>query len=71
MDWVSIGSGNGLSTVRRQTTILTKVEFLSTEPLGANFGEIRIKIRKYIYKNTFANVVWKMAAILSRERWVN
>ena len=43
----SIGSGNGLSPVRRQAISWTNVDLLSIGPLRTNFREIRIKIEKF------------------------
>ena len=43
----SIGSGNGLSPVRRQAITWTNVDLLSIGPLRTNFSEIRIKIEKF------------------------
>ena len=41
-------------------------------PWGTNFIENFIKIQKFSFnKNAFKNVVWKMAAILSRLQYVN
>ena len=42
--WVSIGSGNGLLSVRHQAIAWTNADLLSIEHLGTNFSEIRIKI---------------------------
>ena len=55
-----IGSDNGLSPGRRQAITGTNVGILLIGPLGTNFREMLIEIR------TFENVIWKMAAILSR-----
>ena len=41
---VSIGSGNGLLSVRRQAITWTNADLLSFGPLRTNFGEIRMKI---------------------------
>ena len=43
---------------------------LLIEPLGTNFSEIQIKTKFFIHENAFENVVFEMAAILSRGRWV-
>ena len=42
-----IGSDDGLSPVRRQVIIWTKVGILLIGPLGTYFNEIAIKIRTY------------------------
>ena len=40
-------------------------------PLGTNFSEILIKIKKnFIHENASEDIVCEMAAILSRGRWV-
>ena len=46
----SIGSGNGLSPVRRQAITWTNTDLLSIAPLGTNFNEIRIKIQNFLFK---------------------
>ena len=72
LNWVSIGSGNGLSPVWCQAITWTNADFLSTGPLGTNFSEIQIKMQNLlINENAFENVVCKMVAILLRWRWVN
>ena len=45
----SIGSGNGLSPVRRQAITSTNAEWLLTGPLGTNFSEIWIKIHNFSF----------------------
>ena len=45
-----IGSDNGLSPDRRQTTIWTNVGLLLIEPLGTNFSEILIEILTFSFK---------------------
>ena len=42
---VSIGSGNSLSSVRRQAMTRANAALLSIGPLGTNFSEILIKIQ--------------------------
>ena len=61
---------NGLSPGRRQTIIWTNARILLIRPLGTNFNEILIEIYAFSLKNTFENVVWKMAGILSRHLYV-
>ena len=43
VNWVSTGSGNGLSPVRRQAITWTNGGLLSVGLLGTNFSEIRIR----------------------------
>ena len=47
LNGVIIGSGNGLSPIRRQTITWTNADSLSIEPLGTNFSEILIKIQTF------------------------
>ena len=73
--WVSkltiIGSDNGLSPDRRQAIIWTNAGILSIDLLGTKLSEISIAIHIFIQENASENVVWKMAAILSRPQCVN
>ena len=50
-----IGSGNGLSTGRRQNIIWTNAGILSFGPLGTNFSEILIEIRIFQWRKC----LWK------------
>ena len=62
-----IGSGNGLSP----GIIWTIAGKLLIEPLGTNFSGILFEYQTFSYKKMhLKNVVWKMAAILSRPRCV-
>ena len=66
-----IASDNGLSPGRRQAIIWNNAGILSIGPLGTNFSEILVEINTFfIQENAFENVVWKMAAILSRPQCV-
>ena len=47
MNWVTIGSGNGLSPARCQAFIWTNADLLLIGPLGTKFSEIRIKTRNF------------------------
>ena len=49
LNWVSIGSGNGLSPARRQAIAWTNAHLLSIGPLGTNFSEILIKIWNFSF----------------------
>ena len=55
MNWVSIGSGNGLSPVRRQAITRTNADILSIGPLGTKFNKIWIEILTFSLKKC----VWK------------
>ena len=61
MNWVIIGSGNGLSPVRRQAITWTNADLLSIRPLGTNFSVIRIKIQNFSFT--------KMHLKLSSAKW--
>ena len=45
VNWVCIGSDNGLSPVRRQAITWTNANLFSVWPLGTHLGEIPIKIQ--------------------------
>ena len=67
----SIGSDKGLSPGRRQAIIWTNAEILPIGPLRINFSEILIEINQFSFKKMHLKVSSaKMAAILSRGRWV-
>ena len=71
VNWIITGSGNGLSPVRRQAITRTNIGLLSIGLLGTNFSEIWIGILSFSFKNNYLKMSSvKMAAILSRERWV-
>ena len=68
---VIIGSGNGLSPVRRQAITWNNVDSLLIWLLGTNFSEIRIKYNHFHSRNC----IWKHGlqrwAILFRPQCVN
>ena len=66
-DLTIIGSDNGLTPGQHQSTIWTNAGILLIRTLG------NLKRNSYtpIKENAFENVVWKMAAILSRPQCVN
>ena len=67
-----IGSDNGLSPGRCQAIMWTNAGILLIRSLRTNFSEILREIHSFsLKKNAFENVVWKMAAILSRPQCVN
>ena len=49
VNWVSIGSDNGLSPIRRQAIIKTSAGLLSIGPIGTNFSEICIEIQNFSF----------------------
>ena len=57
MKWVSIGSGNGLSPVRRQAIIRPNSGLLSIGPLGTHFSKFESNTKFFIDENAFENVV--------------
>ena len=67
-----IGSDNGLSPGRRQAITWTNVAILL---IGPPRSKLRWNVNRnsyiFIQENPFENVVWKMAAILSRPQCVN
>ena len=72
MNWINIGSGNGLSPDWHQAITWTNAALLSIIPLRTNYSEIWINIQNFSFMiNALENAVCKMAAILSRGRWVN
>ena len=70
---IIIGSDDGLSPGWHQAIIWTNAGILLIEPLGINFSEILIEINtfSFIQENSFKNVVWNMAAILSKSQCVS
>ena len=69
---IIVGSDNGLSPGRRQSIIWTNAGMLLIGPLATKFFEILIEIN-YIFMQEIAfwNVLWKMAAILSRPQCID
>ena len=47
VNWIDIGSGNGLSPVRRQAITWANALLLSIRPMGTIFCEIWIKIQNF------------------------
>ena len=69
---ITIVSDNGLLPDQRQAFIWNNDGILLLGPVGRNFSEILIEnLYIFIQENAFENVVWKMAAILSRSQCVN
>ena len=67
MNQVSIGSDNGLSSIRHQAIISTNVGLLSIGYLGTNFSEIFIKIESFSFTKIHLKMLSaKRRAILSR-----
>ena len=66
VNWVSIGLGNGLLSVRRQAITWTNADLLSIEPLVTNFSEIQ-NTKFFINENVFENIVCAAAAIVEGE----
>ena len=59
VNWVSIGSDNGLSLVWHQAITWTNTDLLSIEPLGTHFSEIWLKISNF----SFINMHLKMLSV--------
>ena len=51
VNWVSIGTGKGLSPVRHQDIIWTIADLLSIVLLGTDFSETLIGIQAFSFKN--------------------
>ena len=70
--WVSIGSGNGLSLLRRQAITWTNAGLLSIGPLGINFSEIWIiGIISFLFMKMYLKMSSvRIVAIWSSEKWV-
>ena len=67
----TIGSDNGVSPGQRQAIILSNAGILLNWTVGTNFSEIFSEIDTFSFKQMrLKNVVWKMAAILSRPQCV-
>ena len=49
VNWVIIGSGNGLLPLRRQAIVWINAGILSIRSFGTNFGEILIKIQNFSF----------------------
>ena len=71
VNWVNIGSDNGLSPGRRQAIIWTNAGISLIRPLRTNFSEILIEIHVFSFKKMRLKMSSaKKAAILSSETCV-
>ena len=61
MNWVIIGSGNGLSPVWHQANTWNSAGILLIGPFGTNFSEISIKFHAFSFK--------KMHLKMLSEKW--
>ena len=61
MNWVNIGSDNGLSPGRRHAIIWTNADILLIRPQGTYFNEILFKMQTKSFKITHLN--------MSSEKW--
>ena len=70
INWVSIGSDNGLLPIQHQAIkqMLGYFNWTLRNKLHWNFNQ---NIKIFIHEKAFENIVCEMAAILSRGRWVN
>ena len=69
VNWVSIGSGNGLMPVQHQAIIWTNADLLLIGSLGTNFSEILMKIQNFSFmKMCLKMSSAKLLSILSRGR---
>ena len=72
VNWVIIGTCNGLSPVRRQAITWTNAGLISIGPLGTNFSKILIGILLFSFKKIHLKMPSvKMASFCPWERWVN
>ena len=72
VNWISIGSGNGLVPAWHQAITWTNAALLSIELLGTKFSEIWIRILSFLFKKMHLKMSSaKMAAILSWEKGLN
>ena len=69
MNYGNIGSDNGLSSGRHQAIIRINYGILLIGTLGTDLNEIVIEIQIFSLKCLW-NIVWKIAAILSRSQCV-
>ena len=63
LNWVIIGSDNGLSPVRRQAIIWTNAGILLIGPLGTSFSEILIGVQTFSFKKLnlkTASAKWRL-----------
>ena len=65
MNWVIIGTGNGLASVWRQAITWTSDNSLSIWTLATNFDEILWKIQIFLWQKWIVNVVCEMTAFRS------
>ena len=72
VNWVGIGSDNGLSPILRQAIIRTIAGLLSTEPLGTNFCEFFFyqNTKLFFHETASEYIVSETAAVSSRGRSV-
>ena len=72
VNWVNIGSDNGLSPTQCQAIILTNAELLSFGPLQAKYNEVYIKIQNFSFMKMHLKIpVVKWRAFCPGGRWVN
>ena len=62
---------NGLSPISCQAIIWSSAGSLTIEPLGRNLKEILIKLQNFHYRDVPENIIYKMAAILSRSQFTH
>ena len=65
MNWVGIGSGNGLSRIWCQAITPINTDLLLIRPIETKFSKIR-NTKLFSRENAFGNVVCEMAPLLSR-----
>ena len=53
MNWISIGSDNDLSPIRRRAIVRTNAGIFFIWPLATKFSEMLIKIHTFVFKKTY------------------
>ena len=72
MNWVSIGSGNGLSPAQCHAITWSNAYSLSIGPLETNFGDIWIELQNFLFVKMHLKMLSvKWWPFCSGGRWVN
>ena len=56
VDWIIIGSDNGLSLIKHQAIIWTNYDILQIRPKATRFNEILFGIQKFSFKTMHFNI---------------
>ena len=71
VNWVRIGSDNGLAPIRRQAIISTNAGLLSIGPFGTNFSEILITIQNFSFTKSICKYRLWNGGHFVQGWWVN